>query len=126
MFTFELRFGSGYRFEIGAACAAYGFETASDVDSIVELFRFKEPVVGRVEIFALDVETGERQTLPGGFFNLFLRGADLAQAFAKFDGAGVQFEGGAETFDGAVRGLVLHKELGIEEGGLYFADMLGL
>src|SRR5688500_1364702 len=126
MFTFELRFGSGYRFEIGAACAAYGFETASDVDSIVALFRFKEPVVGRVEIFALDVESGERQTLPGRFFNLFVRGADLAQPFAEFDGAGVQIEGGPETLDGSARGLGLPRALGIGAGGLYFADMLGL
>ena len=38
--------------------------------------------MGRVEVFSFDVNTGQGQTLPGGFFALIVAGADLAQSFA--------------------------------------------
>jgi len=74
----EVGFGSGHGFQVGAACAPDGFESARDVDAFVELFGFEETVVSGVEVFAFDVQTGEGEALAGGFFGLFLRGADLA------------------------------------------------
>ena len=127
VFLFEVGLGGrGRRFEIRAPSATDCFETAGDVDAFVELFGFEQAVVGRVEVFAFDVEARQGETLAGRFFDLFLRRADLAEAFAELDGAGVELEGGAEAFDGPIRRLVFHKELGVEEGGLDFADMLGL
>jgi hypothetical protein len=36
----------------------------------------------------------------------------------------VELEGRLEAFDGPVRGLVFHEELGVEEGCLNLADVL--
>ena len=85
MFAFEVGFGRRDWFQIRAPCAANRLESARDVDAFVELFGFEEAIVGGVEVFAFDVETGEGEALARRFFALFLRRIDFAQAFAQFD-----------------------------------------
>ena len=85
MFFLKNRFGRGRWFQVGPARAANRFQSCGDVDAYVELFGLEQTVVGRVEVVALDVETGECEALSGGFFGLFLGGVDLAQAFTQFD-----------------------------------------
>ena len=63
-----------------------------------------------VEVFAFDVQAGQGEALAGGFFGLFLRRADLAEAFAELDRAAVELEGRAEALYGPIRGLILHEE----------------
>jgi hypothetical protein len=74
-----MRLGRGYGLQIRAARAADSFESTRDVDAFVELFSFEEAIVGRIEVFAFDVKACKRKTLPGGFFDLFMRRVDLAE-----------------------------------------------
>ncbi len=80
-----MRVGSGCRFQAWAARATNGLETAGDIYSFVKLFGFEQAVVGGVEVFSFDIETGQSQTLSSRLFGLLVTGADLAQPFAQFD-----------------------------------------
>jgi hypothetical protein len=93
---------------------------------LVKLLGFEQAIVSRIKILSLDVEACQGQALAGGFFELFVTGADFPQALTELDGTAVHLQSGAQAFYGAFWCLVLHKELGIEQGCFDFADVLGL
>jgi len=126
VFAFEMGFRSGDWLQIGTASAANCLKSTCNVYPTIECFGFEEAVVGRVEVFALDVNAGEGETVARGLFVLLVSGADLAQALAQFDRAAAYFEGGAEAFYGPFRRLVLDEELGIEQSCFDLADVLSL
>jgi hypothetical protein len=57
---------------------------------------------------------------------LLVTGADFAQALSQFYGPAAHLQGRPEAFYRPFRGLVLHKELGIEQGCFDLAEVLGL
>jgi hypothetical protein len=126
VFAFEVRFRSGRRLEIRATRPPNGFEPGCNVYPTIELFCFKQPVVGSIEVFSFDVDTCEGQTLASSLFFVLVNGANLAELFSQFNGPTVQFDGGPKAFNGLFRRLVLHKELGIEQSCFDLADVLGL
>jgi len=85
VFAFEDRLGSGRWFQVGPARAADRLEAAGDIDPLIELFGFEQPLVRGVEILAFNVEARECETLAGSFVVVCLGGADFAKTFAQFD-----------------------------------------
>ena len=124
--AFELCLWGGRGFQVRAPGATNCFEAAGDVYSSIKLLGFEQSIVRSVKVFSLYIKTGQGETLARSFFDLFVSGADLAQTLAQFDRTAVHVDRGAETLYGAVRRLVFHEELGIEQGCFDVADVLGL
>src|ERR1051326_5898175 len=71
------------RFQFRMPRAANRFQTRGDRDSIIELFRFQQTVVGCVKVVPFDVKARQRQTMTCSFFRMFMRGRNFAQLFAQ-------------------------------------------
>src|SRR5204863_6698752 len=99
--------GCGPRLQVGAARAADGFETGGDVDARVELFGFEQALVRRVEVFAVNVELDERETLAGGLFRLSRALREVAHLLAQLERVGRLSERLLQARDGALRRVVL-------------------
>ena len=69
VFAFEVGFGSRCRLQVGPTRTTNRLETAGNVYPIVELLGFEQTVVSSVEIFSLDVDACECETLAGGLLN---------------------------------------------------------
>src|ERR1041384_7706455 len=126
MLALELRLRGRSGLQVRPACATNRLQTAADVYSFVKLLGFEQAIVRGIKIFALDVKTCQGETLAGSFFSLFMRGADLAQTLAQLDRAAVNFKRRSQSFYCTVRRLVLHEELGVEQGRFNIADVLSL
>jgi hypothetical protein len=126
VFAFEVGFGSGYWLEVGATCAPNRFEACCNVYPTIELFCFKQTVVGSVKVFSFDVDACEGQTLAGSLFRLLVNPADLTEPFSQFDGTTVHFQRAPKAFNRLVGRLILHEQLRIEQSCFDLADVLGL
>src|SRR5207244_9724689 len=62
-----------------------GFQPGGNRDPLVELLCFQQTIVGSIEVVALDVETGERQTMTRRLLRLFVRRGDFAHALTQRD-----------------------------------------
>src|SRR6185369_10845358 len=83
---FKMGFGGNRnRLEIGTASATNGVKTSSNIYACIELLGFEQPVVGCVEVFAFNINTGQCQTLSGRLFDLFLRSANLPDTFPELE-----------------------------------------
>jgi hypothetical protein len=122
----EIGLGCGYGLQIGTAGAANRLKSACNVYPTIELFGFEEAIMGRVEVFALDVDAGEGETLAGSLLVLLVTGADFPQTLTQFDGPAGHFQGRSEAFYGPFRRLILHEELGVEQSCFDLADVLSL
>ena len=55
---------------VGPARATNRLQSGGDVYAWIKLLRFQQPIVCVFELFALDVKTGESQTLPRRLFKM--------------------------------------------------------
>src|SRR5437879_2824222 len=92
-----------------AADAANRVRAGRNRDARVQVFGFEQTVVCGLKFLALDVETGERETLARCFFRVLGR-ADLTQPFSQLDGTRAAFKRGAKSVDGAFRRLILDEQ----------------
>ena len=81
--------------------------------------------MGGIEVFALNVNTGEGETLPGCFFWMFWN-TNLSKSLAERQGSRVSLDGGAEPLYRLLGCFVLYKQLSIEQRGFDFVYVFAL
>ena len=75
-----------------------------------------------VEIVALDVETGQRQTMARRFLRVLVRRGHFAHALTQRDRSRAAIQRGAQALQRAIRRAILDEQLGIKQGRLDFAN----
>src|SRR5688500_18509505 len=71
--------------EVGAPRTADRFKAGRDGYTGIEQLCFLQPIVCKIELLSVDIQTNKRQTLPGSFIQILLLYADVPKLFAERD-----------------------------------------